>query len=210
MLHELQHRVRNLLAVVRSISARTGETSATVEDFAMHLEGRLSALARTQMVLTRFPEGGIDLETMVREELLAAAASDLQVAVQGPDVALSAKAAEVLTLAVHELATNAVKYGALSQPAARVEVRWTVEHRLGLPWLDLSWRESGVRVTAEAPRRQGFGTELITTRVPYELRGSGRLELRPGGVVCELSFPLRAGDSVLQTRAPDPRFDHEV
>ncbi len=202
LLFELQHRVRNTLAVVRSLVRSTAETSDTVEDFASHFEGRLNALARTQMVLTRSPGGGVDLEMMVREELLAQAPAMDQVKVEGPDVRLSAKAAEVLTMAVHELATNAVKFGALTSPGGAVAVRWSIVEEQGERWLRLSWDESGVRVLAPAPRREGFGAELVTQRVPYELRGRGSLELRPGGVRAEIAFPMRPGESILQTDAP--------
>ena len=199
LLAELQHRVRNILAVIRSIAARTAETTETAEDYAMHLEGRLASLARTQVLLTREPGGGVDLEMLVREELLAQASQAAQVDVEGPDVALSPKAAEILTLAVHELATNAVKYGALSAPKGMVEVRWEVTPQEGEPWLTLRWMESGVRVVATAPRREGFGSELIQDRVPYELEGQGVIEFLPGGVRATVSFPLRGGDSVLRT-----------
>ena len=201
LLAELQHRVRNLLAIIRSIAARTAENSADVEDFASHLEGRLASLARTQVLLTRSPSSGIDLEFMLREELLAQAAQEEQLDLGGPEVQLSAKTAEVLTLAVHELATNAVKYGALSEVRGRLEVRWALEDRNSAPWLILNWAESGVRVVSAAPRRQGFGTELIQERVPYELRGQGRLDILPGGIRCEIAFPLREGESILQTGA---------
>ena len=202
LLHELQHRVRNTLAVVRSIASSTGETSETVEDFASHFDGRLSALARTQMVLTRSPGQGVNLEDMVREELLAQAAQEAQIDVEGPEVSLSPKAAEVLTLSIHELVTNAVKYGALSAPAGYISVRWETFVRFGQKLVRLVWEESGVRVATTAPRREGFGTELIQSRVPYELKGSGVLHFRPGGVRCVIEFPLAPGESILQTGAP--------
>ncbi len=202
LLHELQHRVRNTLAVVRSITSRTEANSETVEDFASHLQGRISALARTQAVLTSAVNDGVDLENLIREELLAQAAPDDQVVVEGLDVLLSAKAAEVVALAVHELATNATKYGALTSPSGRVRVVWSMMKDQGETWLSLSWTESGVRIVAPAPRREGFGTELITARVPYELRGRGSLEIRPGGVHAEIAFPLRPGESILQTQPP--------
>ena len=202
LLAELQHRVRNILAVIRSIAARTAETTETAEDYAMHLEGRLASLARTQGLLTREPGGGVDLEMMVREELLAQASQFAQVDVEGPDVTLSPKAAEILTLAVHELATNAIKYGALSASKGVVTVRWEVQPRDGERWLILRWTESGVGVAAAAPRREGFGSELIQRRVPYELEGHGLIEFLPGGVRATVSFPLRGGDSVLRTYTP--------
>ena len=110
--------------MVRSLSKSTAASSETVEDFTSHFEGRLNALARTQMVLTRSAGGAVNLDLLVREELLAQAARPQQVDVAGPEVFLSAKAAEVLALAVHELATNSIKYGALSTSDGRVDVRW--------------------------------------------------------------------------------------
>src|SRR3712207_9087536 len=111
LLAELQHRVRNTLAVVRSIARRTGETSDTVEDYAMHLDGRLNAFARTQAMVTRNPSAGVDLETLVAEELNSYHAREGgQLRISGPPLRLCTKAAETFSLAVHELATNAVKY----------------------------------------------------------------------------------------------------
>src|SRR3546814_4829626 len=81
------------------------------------------------------------------------------------------KAAEVLTLAIHELATNAAKYGAIRAPAGEIAVHWRREQRDGQDWLEIEWRESGVEIAPEPNRRKGFGTELITRRVPYELKG---------------------------------------
>ena len=202
LLHELQHRVRNTLAIVRSLSKSTAQSSETVEDFAAHFEGRLNALARTQMVLTRSAGAGVDLESLVREELLAQAPRPEQVQVEGPDIMLSAKAAEVLALAVHELATNAVKYGALSERDGVVTVRWSTREDAGELWLELEWAETGVSVASTAPQREGFGTELVTMRVPYELQGRGRLDLKLTGLQAQIAFPLRPGQSVLQTNAP--------
>ena len=202
LLHELQHRVRNTLAVVRSLSKSTAQSSETVADFGSHFEGRLNALARTQMVLTRSPGDGVDLQSLVREELLAQAPKAGQVTVEGPDIILSAKAAEVLALAVHELATNAVKYGAFSGSGGEVAVRWSRDQERDQDWLKLKWCETGGPPIAQAPRRDGFGTDLVTMRVPYELRGRGRLDLHPEGLSAEIAFPLRPGDSILQTSAP--------
>jgi PAS domain S-box-containing protein len=202
LLHELQHRVRNTLAIVRSIASSTAETSETVEGFAAHLEGRLSALARTQVVLTRHPGSGVDLESLIRDELLAQAAREGCFDLDGPEVRLSPKASEVLSLAIHELATNAVKYGALAPQSGHVSIRWSTHRREDHEtWLTLVWQETGVRVAAAAPRRSGFGTELIETRVPYELAGEGALRLYPGGLRCDIAFPLRGGASILQTDA---------
>lgn len=201
MMAELQHRVRNILAVIRSIVSRTAETSQTVDDLSAHLDGRLAALARTQVLLTRSPGAGVDLESLVRDELLAQVANEERIAIEGPTVLLPPKAAEVMTLAVHELATNATKYGALSTGGGGIAIRWTASLRDGTDWLTFQWRESGVQVAATAPRRSGFGAVLIEQRVPYELMGAGALTFAPGGIQCEIAFPLIPIRSVLQTDA---------
>ena len=202
LLAELQHRVRNVLSLVRSLVRRTLTDTDDTEDVAAHLEGRLTALARTQSLLTRAAGAGLDLDLMIREELLAQAADESRLVIEGPEVTLAPKSAEVLSLAVHELATNSTKYGAIAQNG-RLEVRWRRAPRPpGPDWLELTWRESGVRVISSGPRKEGFGTELITRRVPYELRGEGRFDLRPGELVCELAIPLIPGESILQTDGP--------
>lgn len=199
LLAELQHRVRNILAVIRSIVRRSQDSADTVEDYVQHLDGRISALARVQVSLTRQAGAGVELEDVLREELLAQVAQESQFELDGPPVLLSAKAAEVLTLAVHELATNATKYGAFSQPDGCARIAWRVERREDRDWLALSWAERGVDMPGPAERRTGFGTELIEHRVPYDLYGTGSLTLRPGGVEARIEFPLEAGHSILQT-----------
>jgi two-component sensor histidine kinase len=199
LLAELQHRVRNILATIRSIVQRSARTSDTVEDLSMHLEGRIDSLARTQVVLSRNPGKDVDLEDLLRDELLAQSADEDQIEIKGPAVRLPPKAAEVLTLALHELATNALKYGALHDGAGRVAIVWRVDSRGGERWLRLSWTETCVRVLGTAPRREGFGTELITKRVPYELSGKGVFEFQPGGMCSTIEFPLRPSESILET-----------
>ena len=199
LLAELQHRVRNILAVVRSMVSRSNDGERPTEEYVQHLQGRISALARTQVLLTRRAGAGVDLEEMVRDELTGQAARDERFSLAGPNIELSPKAAEVLTLAIHELATNATKYGAFSRAGGRLEVGWEVEERDGDRWLVLQWTERGVPIVDVVPRRQGFGSELISRRIPYELKGKGSFALKPGGLHSRIEFPLRAGDSILQT-----------
>ena len=201
LLAELQHRVRNIMAVTRTMADRSAENSTSVDDYAGRLKGRLDALARTQVILTRETGHGVDLRTMVHDELTAQAATSGQIEIEGPDVKLSPKAAEVLTLALHELATNAIKYGALSVAGGSVRVHWERADDGGESRLSLRWTEAGGTPDLSAPRRKGFGTQLIEGRVPYELGGTGRLDLRPDGMEANISFPLRPGDSILQTDA---------
>jgi PAS domain S-box-containing protein len=198
LLAELQHRVRNILAVIRSIARRSADGGDTVEGYAQHLDGRITALARTQALLTREVQAGVDLEGLLLDELVMQAAQPDQFKVTGAPVSLAPKAAEVLGLALHELATNSVKYGALSTGDGRVDVRWTLLEGEEGPQLSLIWSEFGVRIGSE-PRRRGFGTELITERVPYELQGSGTMDFRETGLVATIEFPLTETGSILQT-----------
>jgi two-component system CheB/CheR fusion protein len=191
LMAELQHRVKNILAVVRSIASRTLETTTDLEDFSAHFDGRLRALARTQNVLTRTATGRIDLDELVREELLTHAAhGEGQVEIVGPEISLRDRAAEIFALALHELATNAVKYGALSQPKGRVSVTWRVLQTGAGGRLSLEWRESGVPALDPAPARHGFGRDLIERGLPYELGAATSLEFLPGGVRCTIELPL--------------------
>ena len=201
LLAELQHRVRNVLAMVSAV-VRRGDISGTTSDFRDRLSGRIAAMARTQALLTQGAGVGVDLEAMVREEMLSQSAGDHRFHVAGPPLTLAPKAAEVLTLAVHELATNASKYGAFAQPGGEVEVVWRVERRPEQDWLEFFWSERGVRLDPAPPQRKGFGTELVTRRVPYELRGSGDLRLDPDGLKCHIAFPLVPGESILQQSGP--------
>ena len=204
LLAELQHRVRNIMAIIRSIVARTARGADGVEHYSELLSGRLITLARVQALLTRAANAGVSLVTIVHDELSAQAAHADQFDAIGPDVTLSAKAAETMTLAVHELTTNALKYGALSAPDGRVTVRWTVEEKRGAPWLVFDWNETGApaRPVAAVPRRVGFGSELIEGRIPYELAGHGKVTIDSQGAQCHLEFPLKDGASVLETDAP--------
>ncbi|WP_262269122.1 sensor histidine kinase [Microvirga yunnanensis] len=192
LLAELQHRVRNTLAVIRSIARQTAETSETVEDYAMHLEGRIDAFARVQAAVTRDPSAGIDLPSLIAEELLTCATKEgEQFSMSGPDVGLTPKAAETLVLAIHELATNAVKYGALASRKGHVAVAWRLEDRNGDQRLRIDWVETGVPVVSLAPRRSGFGTELLTQTLPYQLRGTTTLSFKPGGLQCTMDLPAK-------------------
>ncbi len=198
---ELQHRVRNVLAMISSVVSRA-DVRGTAEELKKVLSGRIAAMARTQVLLTRSEGVGGDLEGMIRDELLVQSAGEHAVVVSGPSVRLAPKAAEVLTLGVHELVTNAAKYGALRHPEGRIDVSWRCVAHDGQEWLELDWRESGVDVEPTTQMRRGFGTELIVRRVPYELHGRGEMALQEGGLHCHISFPLMPGDSVLQTDVP--------
>lgn len=202
LLAELQHRVRNILAMVRSVVRRTGESCDNVDDYVRHLDGRLSSLARVQAILTRESGRGVDLHGMVFDELKSQGALPCQYQIEGPKVELSPKAAEVLGLAVHELATNSTKYGVLSESSGTIRIRWSVHDHHALARLRLTWNEP-VNAVSNRPARTGFGTDLIENRVPYELRGTGQLLIGDEEVEARIDFPLTNGPSKLEIVATD-------
>lgn len=197
MLHALQHRARNTFAVVRSIVRRTATTSHTVEDYAMHLAGRLDAVARAEAMTSFDPQGSACLQSLLLEELLAHAMEEgEQVSLDGPPLPLRGKAAEMLALALHELTVNAIKFGALSNPEGRVSVRWGVEPAPSGDGagdgrvLRLAWRETGAGV-ADAPAGPGgFGTEMIERTLVYELGATTALGFGRDGAWCDIAVPL--------------------
>lgn len=199
LLLELQHRVRNILATIRAMVGRSAKSTENKEEYREKLEGRIDAFARTQAQLTRTAGVGIELSQLIEDEINAHFPEPGQITVRGPGVVLSPKAAEVIALAVHELATNAAKYGALAVPTGRLDVNWSIAREGEDPWLYLVWRESGVNV--QPASRRGFGTELICRRVPYELKGRGSVNIDSHGAQAIIEFPLRPGESILQTDA---------
>lgn len=193
---ELQHRVRNTLAVVRSIVRRTAETSDTVDDFASHLDGRLNAFSRVQLVVTRDPLAGFDLAELISEELRACAAHEgEQFTLAGPPVRLQPKAAESIGLAIHELATNAVKHGAFTVDRGRIDVCWSKESTDSGAWLSLGWKESGMSGHPVEQKREGFGTLLLQQTLQYDLGAKVTRLFEPSGFRCEIAFPLATNAS---------------
>ncbi|MEE2951924.1 MAG: PAS domain S-box protein [Pseudomonadota bacterium] len=203
LLAELQHRVRNIMAMIRSMALRTADGAVDVEDYRSLLEGRLMALARVQVLLTREANAGGSLRDIIASEVGAQAHGGDQFELEGPDIRLSPKAVEVLTLAFHELATNALKYGALSTPQGRLRVSWAPFEKRDCTWLALDWSEESAPQQPK-PTRRGFGSDLIEGRIPYELGGSGKVVIEPHGAHCRLEFPLNDGESILETDAPAP------
>jgi PAS domain S-box-containing protein len=200
LLAELQHRVRNILAMVRSMVRRTAATKTDLEEFVGHFERRIESMARTQALLTRAPGRGINLEDILREEMRAQGAGEAQFRLEGPTLSLASHAAEVLTLALHELATNSVKYGALGHEEGFICVTWDQVREQAQKWLRLTWDEAaGVSIKTEP--QPGFGTELITKRIPYELRGRSQMLFRRNGLRAVIEFPLGNEESILQTGA---------
>jgi two-component sensor histidine kinase len=188
---EVQHRVRNTLAVIRSIARRTADNSDTVDQYRMHFDGRLAAYARTQGYLTRNPGLGVDLGAMVADELLTHQLGDGQrAAFEGPSVRLPPRVADQVGLAIHELTANAVKFGALGARGGRLAVSWWVEGAPGAAILHLDWRETVASHAITRPTHEGFGTELLQRALPYELAAEVALDFRADGLHCTMAIPL--------------------
>lgn len=188
---KLQHRVRNMLSVIRYVFIRTVESSPNLRDATQHFRGRLDALARTQVAATQSEPGLVDLETLIRDELLMVGAEEGDgVTLSGPQVLLEHRVAEPLGLAFHELATNSLKFGALKRKG-KIRIIWDInmDKVLG-PLLTLVWQEQDVPVVPVIGQGNGFGTELIEDALPYRLGARTSFEVRPGGVICEIAIPL--------------------
>ncbi|QGY05203.1 PAS domain-containing protein [Methylobacterium mesophilicum SR1.6/6] len=188
LINELQHRSRNLLAVVIAVADRTLQQGSPIEAF----EERLKALSRAQGLLSQFGSDTVELGALVRTELAAYVdrASD-RVSIAGPEVHLTARQVQNFALAVHELTTNAVKHGALKSQAGRLSVTWeTVRDRRQRRRLALSWVERGVPVRSESVTRRGYGTELIQNALAYALEAKVDYELGPEGVHCRIEMPV--------------------
>jgi two-component sensor histidine kinase len=209
---ELQHRVRNILALVRSIIRRSSYAGATAEDFSSHLEARVSALARTQGSLALDGRVGSDLEDLIRAEFAANAVRDGQFSISGPPLRLSMRGTETLALMLHELTMNAVKFGALTESTGQISIDWSIDHKTAPPRLHWRWCESGVGTATPAPRRRGFGQELIERVLPYELGAQTSLTFAPGGVRCEIDLPLNERTASLseadRKQDEEPTYDN--
>lgn len=193
LVRELQHRTRNLLAIVQSISERTRSTCSSLEDYAREFNGRLGALSRAQGLLSREESKSITIGELVHIELNALAAGDLsRITTGGPTVALPREAVQVLSLALHELATNSIKHGVLNGTDGSLQIHWrTIE--AGSPVLRLEWIEGRGTVTERImPKRQGFGRVLLEQALPNQLGGETHFDLRSEGLKCFLQFPLES------------------
>lgn len=188
MTKELNHRVRNTLAIVQSV-ARQSFADFAGEDYLQEFEHRLSALAGAHEALTNRNWEAASLDELVRNAIFVCGAEEDQVEIAGPEVWLPPKATVSFTMALHELCTNAVKYGAFSLPAGKVSICWNIVPAAGGERLHLEWRErDGPRV--DPPTRRGFGTRMIERALARELAGDVELRFAPEGVECIVDAPV--------------------
>ncbi len=186
---ELDHRAKNALTVVQAALRLTPRHDAAA--FATAIEGRVMALSRAHSLLAAARWAGAELRSVIQGELAAfLTPSGPAATFEGPTLALSPAAVQALSMAFHELATNAAKYGALSVPAGRVAVDWAVAAEDGVPWLHLRWSETGGPETSGTPPHRGFGSTLIDATVTRQLGGRLALEWRAEGLLWQAWLPL--------------------
>jgi PAS domain S-box-containing protein len=192
LVNELNHRVKNTLATVQSIASQTLRNSGASPEAREALESRLLALSRAHDVLTRENWEGALLHDLVAD-VFEPYRSDREGRIrrQGGKVHLAPRMALALSLALHELATNAAKYGALSNATGEVSLTWMVDHTRTPSLLLLRWKESG-GPAVEPPTRKGFGSRLIERSLAQDLDGEVRIEYAPTGLVCSVEAPLPA------------------
>src|SRR5262245_45665770 len=189
LMAELDHRVKNVLARVDMVAVSSRNGSSSIAEFTRSLKGRIQSMAGAHALLSQKGWHGVGLEALVRSQL-APYAADANIAINGTDVILSAAAIQAMGMVLHELVTNAVKYGALSVPTGRVTVRWDCKLNGHAANLIFGWREfDGPPRPVEA--KAGYGTRLIRELVPLELGGTVDLEFAADGVSCRIEYPLQ-------------------
>jgi PAS domain S-box-containing protein len=192
MVAELQHRTRNLMAVLQSIVAQTLAASDDLDSFKVRIDEKLTALSRVQRLLSRSEQEPITIGALIRLEL-DALGGDVrleQVDVCGPEVRLRNSTVQLLALALHELATDARRHGTLSTDEGKLRIMWRVDQVRGVPHLQLTWIEERPVCVAVPQDRRGYGQELIERALPYSLNAETRYELDETGLQCTISLPL--------------------
>lgn len=193
LIAELQHRTRNLLAIVRSIAQQTLRSSSSLDDFEQEFGERLAALSRVQALLSRGDGASVTLGELVRTEIEAhgAATDGRKVSISGPHLPLSSREVQVMALVLHELATNATKYGALAQPDGELSVVWKLSKLDGKNLAKLEWLESHVDLEGRNTERRGFGRNLIEKALSYDLAADTAFAFTSDGIRCEICIPVR-------------------
>lgn len=189
LLAELDHRARNMLAVVMSMADQTARRAESIPSFKRSFSARLSSLARGYGLITAHHWGETSLEAIIREIVSPYLAEGLaRMEISGETVVLAPKAALAVAMVFHELVTNAIKHGALSTPEGQILIRWSIDGPPGARAVALEWCETGLKDLRSSTRR-GFGSRLIDTTLKRELNGQANLEFRPEGIRYVFAFP---------------------
>lgn len=191
LIRELHHRVKNTLANVRAMMSATAKSNGSVEDFMRDFSARIVSLADTHSMLTDDYWQMASLQKPLESELRHYDTSDKsRVLLEGPDVALVADLAIPVGMAFHELASNSSKYGALSYPQGRLDVRWSVSNSGETQIVNLAWLERG-GPAVEQPKRRGFGTTLLEKVVAVQCDAKVELNYHRDGLRFAMTFPVR-------------------
>lgn len=190
LIHELNHRVKNTLASVQSLALQTYRVSPEPLEFIDKFQGRVLALSKAHDLLTRRNWSGLPLGELCEIELGPYQVSGHdRIGHGGPPVTLPPRVALVMCMVLHELATNAIKYGALAGESGHVDLQWSLDRATPKPWLLLSWKETGGGAVVP-PARSGFGTRFIERSITKDLGGQVELAFEPAGLVCRMRLPL--------------------
>ncbi len=189
LMRELDHRMKNTLQVIQAVIRRTARAQASVEVFERSLLGRVGAMSRAHDLLAGERWLGAEMNEVITQEI-GSFDTGGAITAAGPRLRLNPRAALSIALVIHELGTNASKYGALSLPEGKVAVTWQADRSGTEPTITLRWLESG-GPPVSPPSNKGFGSMLIESSIAYELEGRANLDYRPDGLVCVISIPLR-------------------
>ncbi len=185
LIGELNHRMKNTLAVIQSIAQQTFMPEDVPVEARRSFQGRIAALAAAHNLLSRTNWEKSSLADVVQDAIAFCGPACERVVYDGPLVMLNPKQALALTMALHELCTNALKHGSLSTQSGSVDLRWSVQGG----WLEIVWRESG-GPPVQPPGRRSFGSMMIEQALPYELCGEAAMSFNPDGVVCVIKAPI--------------------
>ena len=192
LMRELAHRTKNQLAIIQSIAHQTKRNSSSLKDFINAFNGRIQGLAASHDILAKQQWQAIPISELVKSQVAVLVSEyDKLVAISGPDIALTAVHAEALGLALHELTTNSMKYGALSTAKGRVAITWRVTKVSGPVQVFFEWQETGGPIIKKPPVRQGFGTRVLNNIVALSLGGEAHTDYRPGGLYWQVTWELK-------------------
>lgn len=188
LIGELHHRVKNMLAIASAIASQSLRDATSIEAAANTIASRLAALGVSHDLLIREGWSSAGCRTLIENAILAFQTEGLaQFTITGENIAISSGPAVGLSMVVHELCTNALKYGALSVPGGRVSIAWSID--LDTERFHLEWKESGGPAVVE-PKQKNFGSRFIEQALPGQLQGEARLIFEPTGLICGINIPV--------------------